>query len=48
MNINNYKQNCDDVTCNIKAETEMDDNTDVKQAVVWQVCRHVTEYNTNK
>jgi len=47
ININKYKQNCDDVTCNIKVETETDVHSDVKQAVKWQVLRHVTEYNTN-
>ena len=48
MNINKYKPNCDDVTCNIKVETEIDVHSDVKQAVKWHVLRHVTEYNTNK
>jgi len=48
INIKRYKQNCDNVTCNIKVETEIDFHSDTKQAVKWQVLRHVTEYNTNK
>jgi len=48
VNIHKYKQNRDNVTCNIHVETERDVHTDVKQAVKWQVFRHVTEYNTNK
>ena len=47
MNINKYQQTRDDVTCNIEVETEIDVHSDVKQAVKWQVVRHVTEYNTN-
>ena len=43
INIDKYKQNCDDVTCNIKVETEIDVHSDVKQIVKWQVFRHVTE-----
>jgi len=31
----------------MKVETETDDHSDVKQAVKWQVFRHMTEYNTN-
>ena len=48
ININKYKQNRDDVTCNIKVETEIDIYSDVKQAVKWQVFGHVTNYNTNE
>jgi len=32
-NINKYKQNRDDVTCNAKVEIEPDDHSDVKQIV---------------
>jgi len=42
-----YKQNRNDVMCSFKKETEIDVHIDVKQAVKWQVLRHVTEYNTN-
>ena len=48
MNINKCKQNCDDVTCNIKIETEIFVYVDVKQAVKWQAFWHVIEYNTNQ
>ena len=43
ISIIKYKQNRDDVTCSINIETEIDDHSDVKQAVKWQVFRHVTE-----
>jgi len=39
INIKRYKQNRDDVTCNLKVETEIDVHGDVKQAVKWQVFR---------
>jgi len=48
MNIKKYKQNRDNVTCNIKVEIEMDFYRNVKQAVKKQVFRHVTEYNAKK
>jgi len=48
ININKYKQNRDNITCNIKVEIEIHVHRDVKQAVKCQVFRHVTEYNTNK
>ena len=48
IHINKYKQNHDDVTCNIQVETQIDVYGDAKQAAKWQVFRHVTEYNTNK
>jgi len=48
ININKYKETRDDVTCNIKTETEIDLHSDAKQVVKWQVFRHGTEYNTNK
>ena len=44
MNINQYKQHRDDD----KIETEINVHSEIKQAVKWQVCRHVIEYNTNK
>ena len=48
ININKYKQNRDDATCSINIETEIGVHSGVKQAVKWQIFRHVTEYNTNK
>jgi len=33
ININKYERNRDDITCNIKVETEIDAHSDVKQAV---------------
>jgi len=48
INIYQYKQNRDDVTCSINTKTEIDVHSDVKQAVKWLVFRHVTECNTNK
>ena len=33
ININKYKQNCDDVTCNMKIETGIDIHSDVKQTL---------------
>jgi len=43
IKIYKYKENHDDVNCNIKVETEIDVYSDVKQAVKWQVFRHMTE-----
>ena len=33
ININEYKQNRDDVTCHVKVEIEIDVHSDVKQIV---------------
>ena len=48
ININKYNHNRDDVTCNIKIDTQIDVHSDVKQAVKWQLFRHLTEYDMNK
>jgi len=42
--MNNYKQNFDDVTCNIKKGIEIDVHSDAKHAVK----RQVFKYDTNK
>jgi len=50
ININKYKQSRDNVTCNIKAETETDVHNDLQQEVKWQVFMRVNtiqiEWNT--
>jgi len=47
ININKYKQNSHDFTCNTKVETEIDVHSNIKQAVKLQVFRHATADNTN-
>ena len=35
ITVNKYKQNRDDVTCSINIQTDIDVNSDVKQAMKW-------------
>jgi len=45
--MNKYKQNRDNITCNMNVETKTNVYIEMKQAVKWQFFRHVTEYNTS-